>query len=385
MGLTEGNIFQGELSPRAAVLQPAGAGLGALPDARRATCGWAAPAAHPGGGIMGAHGRLAGASRLAQRRAAAKAGLTMAEPDRDAGTRSSSAAATTGWSRPRYLARAGLATLVWSAASASAAPPTRPSSRPGARVPTLAHTVGRLRPSVVRDLGLREHGLRLVAPEIARLRAAPDGAAIALWRDPARTADGLRRRSRPTPRRSRVRRRVRSLGRVPRRPRRQTPPDSGRPAAAMRCCALRLGPRVPRPRPRRRPARSCASLPMAVADFVDDTFETDAVRGGHRLARRPVHGDGAAVGRHDQGAARRLGRQRRRRGRRDGLRPRRPGALADCTGRRRPGRGRRDPHRRRGRAVSSERRPGRPAWSSPTARRSRRRHRRRRHRPEAHC
>ena len=33
MGLTEGNIFQGELSPRAAVLQPARARLGALPDA----------------------------------------------------------------------------------------------------------------------------------------------------------------------------------------------------------------------------------------------------------------------------------------------------------------------------------------------------------------
>ena len=33
IGLTEGNIFQGELSPRAAVLQPAGPGLRAVPDA----------------------------------------------------------------------------------------------------------------------------------------------------------------------------------------------------------------------------------------------------------------------------------------------------------------------------------------------------------------
>ena len=39
MGLTEGNIFQGELSPRAAVLQPAGARVRPVPDAGRRTSG----------------------------------------------------------------------------------------------------------------------------------------------------------------------------------------------------------------------------------------------------------------------------------------------------------------------------------------------------------
>ena len=36
-------------------------------------------------------------------------------------------------------------------------------------------------------------------------------------------------------------------------------------------------------------------LPMAVADFVAESFETDAAAGGHRLARRAVHRDGPVV------------------------------------------------------------------------------------------
>src|SRR4029453_13671172 len=35
---------------------------------------------------------------------------------------------------------------------------------PGVRVPTLAHTVGRLRPTIVRDLRLGDHGLALMLP-----------------------------------------------------------------------------------------------------------------------------------------------------------------------------------------------------------------------------
>ena len=65
-----------------------------------------------------------------------------------------------------YLARAGLGTLVLERrASVGGAAATSELAR-GFRVPTLAHTVGRLRASVVRDLGLRERGLAFLAPEI---------------------------------------------------------------------------------------------------------------------------------------------------------------------------------------------------------------------------
>ena len=45
----------------------------------------------------------------------------------------------------------------------------------GVRVPRLAHTIGRLRPSVVRDLDLRSHGLRLHNRELRRRLGAPRG------------------------------------------------------------------------------------------------------------------------------------------------------------------------------------------------------------------
>ena len=66
---------------------------------------------------------------------------------------------------------------------------------PGARVPTLAHTVGRLRPSVVRELGLKRHGLSLVGPEVRAFAPALDGEPVVLWSDVARTAAGLRAHS----------------------------------------------------------------------------------------------------------------------------------------------------------------------------------------------
>ena len=57
-GLTEGNIFHGDLSPRAALLHAAGARLGAIPHADRGLylCG---AGAHPGGGVTGAPGHNA--------------------------------------------------------------------------------------------------------------------------------------------------------------------------------------------------------------------------------------------------------------------------------------------------------------------------------------
>ena len=91
-----------------------------------------------------------------------------------------------------YLARAGLRTVVLERRETTGGAATTTELAPGARVPTLAHTVGRLRPSVVRELGLKRHGLRLVAPQVRAFAPSIDGPAVTLWDDVARTADGLR-------------------------------------------------------------------------------------------------------------------------------------------------------------------------------------------------
>jgi len=65
-----------------------------------------------------------------------------------------------------YLAKGGLRTLVLERRERVGGAADTSELAPGIRVPTLAHTVGRLRPSVQRDLALSRHGLSLIAPEV---------------------------------------------------------------------------------------------------------------------------------------------------------------------------------------------------------------------------
>ena len=100
--------------------------------------------------------------------------------------------ATTPWSRRRTSRKGGLRTLVLERRDRVGGAADTTELAPGLRVPTLAHTVGRLRPSVHRDLGLKRHGLSLLAPDVRVFAPGRDGQAIVLWDDVARTADGLR-------------------------------------------------------------------------------------------------------------------------------------------------------------------------------------------------
>ncbi|HEY1127714.1 MAG TPA: FAD-dependent oxidoreductase, partial [Actinomycetota bacterium] len=52
---------------------------------------------------------------------------------------------------------------------------------PGVRAPGIAHTVGRLRSSVIEDLGLERHGLALIDPAARVYAAQPDGSGLTLW------------------------------------------------------------------------------------------------------------------------------------------------------------------------------------------------------------
>ena len=200
-----------------------------------------------------------------------------------------------------YLARAGLRTLVVERRDRVGGVAETSELGPGIRVPTAAHTVGRLRASVQRDLDLRRHGLSLVAPEVrvfaplprafvkrgggaasapagAGTSGAGDGRAIVLWADPQRTSIGLAARSRhdaeayPD-----FDRRVRDLGRFLEALGRETPPDIRSPRLGDAFSGLRLG----------RSFRGLGAaggrtllrvLPMAVADLVGEAFEDEALR-----------------------------------------------------------------------------------------------------------
>ena len=108
-GLTEGNIFQGELSLEQLFFNRPVPGWARYrtPIKDLWMCG---SATHPGGGIMGAPGRIAALELLKSQRTGPKgrAGRLMARPT----TRSSSARATTASSPPRTSRRPAARVLV---------------------------------------------------------------------------------------------------------------------------------------------------------------------------------------------------------------------------------------------------------------------------------
>jgi phytoene dehydrogenase-like protein len=157
---------------------------------------------------------------------------------------------------------------------------------PGVRAPVLADTVGRLRPSVARDLRLREHGLSLVQPAVRVFAPRLDGRHVTLWGDVAHTAEELAAndsvgaedaRSYPE-----ADARLRSLASALAVLMSSTPPDlthsSIGDAVEGLKIALRTGART---RSGPEPANAgglLRVLPMAVNDLLSEWFQSDALR-----------------------------------------------------------------------------------------------------------
>jgi phytoene dehydrogenase-like protein len=177
-----------------------------------------------------------------------------------------------------YLARGGLRTVVLERRERIGGAADTSDLGPGIRVPTLAHTVGRLRPSIQRDLALGRHGLSLIAPEVRVFAPRADGNAVTLWSDLAATVEGLRAVSAADAAAYPVLdRRVRVLGRFLDELARSTPPDVASPRLGDALAGLKLG-RSFRGLGRDGSRAILRVLPMAVADLVAESFETDALR-----------------------------------------------------------------------------------------------------------
>ncbi|MFL5798941.1 MAG: phytoene desaturase family protein [Actinomycetota bacterium] len=176
-----------------------------------------------------------------------------------------------------YLAKAGLRVLVVERRErAGGAADTIEVA--GARAP-LAHGIGRLRRSVIRDLRLERHGLRFVRPDVLALSLHPDGRTVTFWRDPARTAAGLAEwSSADAGSWTAFDRKVRALASVMAWLHAMTPPDLEYPSLADVVSALKLGRGM---RGLGSPAHlreAIRVVPTAVADFLEDHLESDAVR-----------------------------------------------------------------------------------------------------------
>jgi phytoene dehydrogenase-like protein len=185
-----------------------------------------------------------------------------------------------------YLARAGLRVLLLDRRERVGGIADTVEIAPGVRAPGVAQTVGRLRPSVVRELELGAHGLALVAPDVRVFAPQPDGRAITLWTDLDRTAEDLRPWSaRDAAGYAGFDRLVRSVGKFLAEINASTPPDIKSPGLGDALAGLKLG-RSYRSLGRADARSILRVLPMAIADFVAESFETDALQGA--LATRGI-------------------------------------------------------------------------------------------------
>ncbi|HEX2627174.1 MAG TPA: NAD(P)/FAD-dependent oxidoreductase, partial [Candidatus Limnocylindrales bacterium] len=177
-----------------------------------------------------------------------------------------------------YLGNAGLNTLVLERRERVGGAADTTELVAGIRVPALAHTVGRLRPSVQKDLGLTGHGLSLTAPDVRVFAPQADGSAIVLHADAKKTAAGLRaRNTHDADAYEAFDARTKAIGRFLDDLGRQTPPDIESPRLADAVGALKLG-RSFKGLGRDGSRTVLRILPMAIADLVAEAFDDDALR-----------------------------------------------------------------------------------------------------------
>jgi phytoene dehydrogenase-like protein len=177
-----------------------------------------------------------------------------------------------------YLAKAGLRTILLEKRPTLGGTVETRTLDDGSRAPGLFHTVGRLRPAVFRELDLGSRGLALVAPEVRAFAPQPDGRAVTLWATNEQTAADLEEWSGVDSLAwASFDRTVRALAGFLAALGEQTPPPTVGAGLADAMTGLLLG------RAFKRLSRDDARnllrvLPMAIADFVGDAFETDAIR-----------------------------------------------------------------------------------------------------------
>src|SRR5246127_3303621 len=90
-----------------------------------------------------------------------------------------------------YLAKAGFKPLVLERSAQVGGAAVTDEFHPGFRCSTLAHNAGPIRPEIVRDMQLEKNGLRLITPEVCVTALSPDGRALTLYQDEAKSAQEI--------------------------------------------------------------------------------------------------------------------------------------------------------------------------------------------------
>jgi phytoene dehydrogenase-like protein len=185
-----------------------------------------------------------------------------------------------------YLAKAGLKPLVLERRGGVGGGAITEEFAPGFRGPVLAHAIGPLRASIVRDMALGR--VSFIHPETRLVTLAADGRALAFSSDEARTVESIRALSpADAAQYPEFRQTLARLGGFLSTVLETTPPSLDGPAAAELWQTLKLGRRF------RRLGKTDAFrllrwMPMAAADLVSEFFTTDVVQAA--VAARGIFG-----------------------------------------------------------------------------------------------
>ena len=187
-----------------------------------------------------------------------------------------------------YLAKAGFKPLVLERRNQVGGAAITEEFHPGFRCSVLAHSAGPLRPDVVRDMRLEEHGLQFITPEVAVTTLSPDGRALTLCRDVERSAreiatfsesDAAKFREFQPP--------LEKASRVIAKTLAMTPPEIEHPTRADLFGLLQVG-RSLRGLGKKNTYNLLRWAPMAVADLASEFFQTELLRA--TVAARGIFG-----------------------------------------------------------------------------------------------
>ena len=187
-----------------------------------------------------------------------------------------------------YLARAGYRPTVLERREMVGGAAVTEEFHPGFKASTLSSLAGPLHPTVLADMRLERHGLKMLASDTRVFAPAPDGRSLTLSADPRRSAESIGRLSAHDAGKyvefhealARITESVQGLLT-------STPPDIDRPSMADLWNLLKTGKKV-RGLGKKDFYRMLRWGPMAVADLVAEFFETELLRA--TIAARGIFG-----------------------------------------------------------------------------------------------
>jgi phytoene dehydrogenase-like protein len=187
-----------------------------------------------------------------------------------------------------YLAKAGYKPLVLERRSQVGGAAITGEFHPGFRCSILAHAAGPLRPDIVRDMRLEQHGLKLIVPDAAVVAFSPDGRALTLYNDVSKSAREVAKFSqKDAVKYAEFQRSLIKISKVIAKALALAPPNIDHPNRGDLWGMLQTG-RSIRKLGKKDMYRLLRWGPMAVADLVGEYFETELLRA--TIAARGIFG-----------------------------------------------------------------------------------------------